>query len=245
MLGFEAGTEVCAYYFGQLYGKLRKTQQGCEYAMMDWSTGQLSPYHAVETRPITTQLVGCTAPFFLCPLEQICYILTQLPGTVQAGEDLALGEALYQKSGTLAHCGCPQTEYYTDKYNRAQAVDLLVCAGQPIGIICTDYFESVVFTLPEFCNDTPVVQWREEGLSQATRGYKLYRTDTVKTRDNITLLVEIYMPADYTPGEKLPTILSRTPYDIRTKVDRGIRLGGYGERRKRETGRPKQGGLLG
>ncbi|WP_281869731.1 CocE/NonD family hydrolase [Brevibacillus parabrevis] len=94
----------------------------------------------------------------------------------------------------------------------AMPIDLIVCDNEVIAFVLTGRGDSVVLVQEGWESMTPLVLWQDAQLSAARYGVKHLGRHDVAMRDGIKLATEVWIPAGLQPGERVPTILLRTPY---------------------------------
>ncbi|MGN7471668.1 CocE/NonD family hydrolase [Brevibacillus sp. SAFN-007a] len=94
----------------------------------------------------------------------------------------------------------------------AQPIDLIVCDNEVVAFVLTGRGDSVVLVQEGRENLTPLALWHDPQLSPARYGVRHLGRRDVAMRDGVRLATEVWVPAGLRPGERVPTILLRTPY---------------------------------
>jgi len=211
--------KIYVYYFGQIYGFVEKRENQFRFYLRNRENNEFYEYER-NKHSQDSNIAFCTRPFFNAPLNVIEDILQyfsssnsdEIGSFTFKDYKYVFASEVNNKDGTL-------TRYFYDENHPEYIADIITLNGEFCGVVYCDYFESLIFTTEKMKHNTPVGEWLKEDISKADRGYRLYCTEQVPMRDNVLLNTEIYVPADYKTGEKLPAIVSRTPYGIDSKVD--------------------------
>ena len=216
------------YAFGQVVAKIKFNHQNCYYSLRNWEDGTFSPFQEISYLT-ETRLCPRTQGITIVPFELMKKVISDLEshGPITQ-KNLHFGQNLFTAEQEWCNLDDSKTIIYINQNNPSPMFDLIVCNHELIGFVFCHYYDTIVFTNEENVNHTPAKDWFGVNLSLGNRGYRFYCTDQVEMRDGIKLNTEIYLPADYQKGEKLPTILSRTPYDIGTKIDIIFPLAAFG-----------------
>ncbi len=219
---------INAYAFGQVIAKIKLDHKSFLYALRDWEDNTFSVFEDIEKlekeKPCPRSRGIYTVPFEL--MKNVIIGLEKLGPIKQ--NTLQFDHDFFKAAREMINDDGSSTIIFTHQNHPETIFDLLVRNSEPIGFVYCYYFDTIVFTTEQNLPYTPAREWFDSTLSKATRGYHFDHNDQVAMRDGIRLNTEIYLPADYQKGEKLPTILSRTPYDISTKVDIILPLAAFG-----------------
>lgn len=211
--------KLYVYYFGQIYGFIERNEKFFKFYFRNLENNEFCEFDK-NSQSEDSGIDFCTKPFFNAPINVIEDILHYF--TIRNSNDFEYFifknykytqmNELIQKNGSIVR-------YFYDENNPEYILDIITLNNDFCGIVYCDYFESLVFTTEGMKYFTPVQEWFNGDISKADRGCRFYRTDMVPMRDSVLLYTEIYVPADYKPGNKLPTIVSRTPYGVDSKID--------------------------
>ncbi|MGV8147159.1 MAG: CocE/NonD family hydrolase [Alkaliphilus sp.] len=98
------------------------------------------------------------------------------------------------------------------QYGGGIALDLIISRKQIIGFIYTTLDSCKVLVKSGYEALTPLNRWEDDLLSRANFTIKHEGTSFVLMRDGIKLATDVWIPRHLEGGNKLPTILVRTPY---------------------------------
>jgi uncharacterized protein len=160
--------------------------------------------------------------FEALPFEILVLLLRNLEGCHFENGVCKIQNHTFLKESIFDHIEQREIWRYIDSNRDFFPIDLLVMESKIIAIIVPSYLETIVITIEKFVDFTPVKEWRRNDLSARIHGNKLLGYFQVEMRDGIKLNTKVYLPKDYVEGEKIPTILSRTPYDIENKTDHNV-----------------------
>ena len=99
--------------------------------------------------------------------------------------------------------------------NEKFPVDLLIAGNDIIGLVLTKRDGCYILVKPGFEDLTILKYWKDPLLSENSHGIRHAGMYHVMTRDGVNLATEVWLPADLKEGQRVPTILVRTPYGRR------------------------------
>lgn len=91
-------------------------------------------------------------------------------------------------------------------------VDLVIINNKVVGFILTKRDGCIILVEPGFEGFTPLKLWGDPTLSKAEHAINHLGEFFVTTEDGVKLSTEVWLPSNMKVGEKVPTILVRTPY---------------------------------
>lgn len=128
----------------------------------------------------------------------------------ECSTELAVGELVYRRRNESV-CTKYNADIFCDMGDVTPAVDLIFYQEKLIGLIMVN-FETTIFVVPGYESHTPLIDWDVSTVSTRGHGVMKYGSFPVRMRDGVHLVTDVYLPADYKKGEKLPAVLMRTPY---------------------------------
>lgn len=93
-----------------------------------------------------------------------------------------------------------------------QPIDLIISGNEVIAFVLTGRGDSVVLAKAGWEDVTPLKLWQDPLLSPPSHGVLHLGRHDVPMRDGVRLATEVWLPAGLREGERVPTILMRTPY---------------------------------
>jgi len=96
--------------------------------------------------------------------------------------------------------------------NEKFPVDLLIAGNDIIGLVLTKRDGCYILVKPGFEDLTILKYWKDPLLSENSHGIQHAGMHHVTMRDGVNLAADVWLPADLKEGQRVPTVLVRTPY---------------------------------
>lgn len=113
----------------------------------------------------------------------------------------------------------PWGEHYDKENNwlyirkKKRGIDILFDNGQPVAFVTTWLYATLTLVKPGYESAAGLDTWKNAPISSAEHHIRSLGTFMVPMRDGVRLATHVWLPADLKEGEKVPTILVRTPYN--------------------------------
>jgi putative CocE/NonD family hydrolase len=96
--------------------------------------------------------------------------------------------------------------------NEKFPVDLFIADNDIVGLVLTKRDGCYILVKPGFEDLTILKYWKDPLLSENSHGIRHAGMYHVMMRDGVNLATEVWLPADLKEGQRVPTVLVRTPY---------------------------------
>ncbi|RNB87052.1 CocE/NonD family hydrolase [Brevibacillus fluminis] len=164
---------------------------------------------------------------YLLPLAQLAAQEAELHGIDwdAANEIVTQEGAVFQRFDRIdgEHAGVAKTAWLWARRGEKMPVDLIVCEREVIGYCINGRGDSEMLIKNGYEVLTPLMLWQDAGLSPEAGRAAHKGTFFVPMRDGVRLATELWLPENLSAGEKIPTILVRTPYGRKTKANGDVR----------------------
>jgi uncharacterized protein len=214
--------ELFAYYWGAKHAQLDFLSEEPRFRLINTLTNQPDSWQTINELLVQRSKKPVLGGFEALPFEMLIMLISNLQTCRFIDNRCIIANHEFIKEKVFSNWEGKDVWRYIDSNRDFFPVDLLVMESSVIAIISPSYLETIVITSDDFVDFTPVNQWKRSDLSSRKRGHKLLGYFQIEMRDGIRLNTKVYLPMDYREGEKLPTILSRTPYDIENKTDHNV-----------------------
>jgi putative CocE/NonD family hydrolase len=96
--------------------------------------------------------------------------------------------------------------------NEKLPVDLFIAGNDIIGLVLTKRDGCYILVKPGFEDLTILKSWKDPLLSDSSHPIKHIGMQHLTMKDGVSLATEVWLPADLKEGQRVPTVLVRTPY---------------------------------
>jgi putative CocE/NonD family hydrolase len=188
-----------SYYFsGILYGIFNKDEEKISYKRLDPLTSHFSDFSELDEEKSKSLLLWANLDI-LCALNR-----------VEKYEHAFAGQESAIKTEFEDFYSQREPGLYVQR-NTISPTDLLFKDGKLIAFICPARESCAILVRDGYENDTILSRWQEYSAGKAGYSVRFAGTFSIKTRDNIRLATDVYLPEG--AREKLPTVLVRTCYN--------------------------------
>jgi putative CocE/NonD family hydrolase len=188
-----------SYYFsGILYGIFEKDKEKIRYRWLDPMTSHFCDFSELDQEKSKSLLLWAN-------LDTL-----QTLNRVEKYE-IAFAE---QKSSVKTEFGDFYSQREPGLYAQRNTIfptDILFKDGKLIAFICPSRESCAILVRDGFEKHTILLRWQEYPAGEARYSVRFSGTFSVRTRDNINLATDVYLPEG--AREKLPTVLVRTCYN--------------------------------
>ncbi|MFD2044754.1 CocE/NonD family hydrolase [Ornithinibacillus salinisoli] len=141
-------------------------------------------------------------------------------------------EERYEKYQVLATnvAGKEQEGIVWTLMNQKLPVDIVTVNKEIVAFLFHGREDSMILVKSGFETFTPLMLWEDSLLSEVEHGVNHLGRHDVPMRDGIHLATDIWLPNNLSTGEKVPTILIRTPYGRLSEVFGGPHMYRYVKR---------------
>lgn len=207
-------TEFLMYRRGTVTAKVRFDEDKIWISDKDLSTEEWPEFQIFQE-----DLGGSShAPKYNIDLKKAWEINNTFEGLrKEDGETLNLGNYAFERyievEGIVQGESLSGTIWADVGGQESWLTDLIIHKDSIVGFISFGEWETNYLILPGMEELTPFKKWNDGSISAGGRGSKMIGTYMVPMRDGVKLATDVYLPADYKEGEKLPTVMLRTCYN--------------------------------
>lgn len=102
-------------------------------------------------------------------------------------------------------------QYWANR-KREFPLDIITVNEEIVAFIMTKREGCAVLVRDGYQHLTPLKDWKDDNIPKAKYNIFHYGTFMVEMRDGVKLCTDVWLPKEMEPGQKMPTILIRTPY---------------------------------